>query len=233
MIRTLLIDDEPLALKQLEAYAATVPFLEVCAACYSARAALPFVEEADLLVLDINMPDMNGLELVKSLTTPPLIVFTTAYPEYAVEGFRVNAADYLLKPFGQEDFRRAMEKVRTRLEERRAAESISRMDDALLLKMDYKTVRIMPDEINYVESMSEYLKIFLKGRETPLIVLYSLSRLAEQLPADRFARVHRSYLVNLSQVRQAGKTALVLENGVTIPIGEKYRPNVFPKPRRT
>ena len=220
MIKAVLLDDEPLALRQLESYASRTEGLEVLAACTSASAALPYVEQADVLFVDINMPDVNGIDLVRSLVRPPLVDFTTAYAGYAVEGFRVHAVDYLLKPFSLEDFRQAVLRVRHILEVEQAARQGE--PGVLHVKTDYKTVNVRWDSIRYIESMSEYVKIWLDTQDTPLVVLYSLKRLMEQLPPERFMRIHRSYIVNLSRIRSANATSLELE-GVSLPVSESYR----------
>ena len=222
MIRAVAIDDEPLALRQLETYIGRVPFLELVAACPSAAAARPFVEQADVLYVDINMPDLSGMDFVRSLEHPPLIVFTTAYSEFALEGFKVHAADYLLKPFGFREFEASAMHLRERIEAARPRAE-SRLE-TLTFKVDYKTVRVEPARIRYAESMSEYLKIWLRDESAPLVVLYSLKRLAEQLPEDRFLRIHRSYLVNLSEIREYSRTAVTLDGGPTLPVGDLYRP---------
>ena len=223
MLKLLLIDDEPLALRQLQTYAERTEGVEVLAACHSTAQARPYAEEADAIVLDIQMPDENGMDFVRSLAAPPLLVFTTAHPQYAVDGFRVGAVDYLLKPFSLEEFRRAMEKLKTRLQERKAAEILSRKDDDLFFKTDYKTVKVNVGDIRYVESMSEYLKIYLTGQDHPLVVLYSLKRLSEQLDPKRFVRIHRSYLVNLGRIREFSKTAVRLDCGLQLPVSDSYR----------
>ena len=220
MIRVVTIDDEPLALKQLGMYIAKIPDLELVASCTSAAAARPFVGQVDILFVDINMPDLSGMDFVRSLEQAPLVVFTTAYSEYALEGFRVHAADYLLKPFSFQEFEASVNRLRARVESSRPA---SAKDDTLTFKLDYKTVRVEPARIRYAESMSEYLKIWLKDEPVPLVVLYSLKRLAEQLPADRFLRIHRSYLVNLSYVREYTRTTVTLTGGITLPVSDLYR----------
>lgn len=223
MIKALLLDDEPLALRQLELYCGKVNDLQVVGACTSASAALDLADEADVLFVDINMPDVNGLDFVRSLAHPPLVVFTTAYAEYAVEGFRVQAVDYLLKPFGLEDFRRAVERVRHILSVEKAAREQSR-PGILHFKTDYKTVSVPLHSIRYIESMSEYVKIWLDTQETPLVVLYSLKRLMEELPEGRFMRIHRSYIVALSRIREANATSVTLEGGISLPVSESARP---------
>ena len=223
MIRVIAIDDEPLALRQLEMYMAKVPFLELVAACNSAAMAAPYVAKADALFLDINMPDLSGMDFIKSLPHPPAVVFTTAYSEYAVEGFRVNAVDYLLKPFSFKEFEASCEKLRKHLEMQAALEA-RESDPILHFKADYRTLSIDVRKILYVESMSEYVKIFLVDAEAPVVVLYSLKNLIEQLPADRFMRIHRSYIIALGHIAEASRTSVRLDNGKTLPVGELYRP---------
>ena len=222
MIRVVAIDDEPLALRQLEMYIARVPFLERIASCSGAAAAVPYLEQADALLVDIDMPDLSGMDFVRSLRHPPLVVFTTAYSEYALEGFRVNAVDYLLKPFSFNEFLASMNRLKERFELQGGG--LSRPDHPLQFKTDYKTVRIEPDDIRYAESMSEYLNIWLEGETAPLVVLYSLKRLAAELPPERFLRIHRSYLVNLSRIREFNRTAVTLDGGITLPVSDLYRP---------
>ena len=218
MIRVVTIDDEPLALRQLGMYIGKIPFLKLLAACPSAAAARPYVEQADILYVDIDMPDLSGMEFVRSLEHPPLVVFTTAYSEYALEGFKVHAADYLLKPFSFQEFEASAVLLRNRIE------ATGSRPEALAFKVDYKTVRVEPARIRYAESMSEYLKIWLRDEPAPLMVLYSLKRLAEQLPQDRFLRIHRSYLVNLSDIREYSRTSVTLDGGPTLPVGDIFRP---------
>ncbi len=223
MIRVIAIDDEPLALRQLEMYMARVPYLELVATCSSAAMAQPYVAKADALFLDINMPDLSGMDFIKSLPHPPAVVFTTAYSEYAVEGFRVNAVDYLLKPFSFKEFEASCEKLRKHLEMQAALEA-RESDPVLHFKADYRTLSIDVRKILYVESMSEYVKIFLVDAEAPVVVLYSLKNLIEQLPADRFMRIHRSYIIALGHIAEASRTSVRLDNGKTLPVGELYRP---------
>ena len=222
MIRVVAIDDEPLALRQLELYIGKVPFLELVASCPSAAAARPFLGKADVLYVDINMPDLSGMDFVRSLEHPPLVVFTTAYSEYALEGYRVHAADYLLKPFSFQEFEASALHLRERIGAARPQGEPG--PEALTFKIDYKTVRVDVSRIRYAESMSEYLKIRLKDTEAPLVVLYSLKRLAEQLPEGRFLRIHRSYLVNLSEISEFNRTSVTLSGGPTLPVGDLYRP---------
>lgn len=223
MIRILLIDDEPLALRQLEIYVSKVPFLELVATCHSAAAAAPWLEKTDAMVVDINMPDLSGMDFVRSLEHPPLIVFATAYSEYALDGFRVNAVDYLLKPFSFNEFLSSMERLKERFELKHAT---SPHEKILSFRTDRRTVLVSPDKIRYVESMSEYIKVHLTDSPEPLVVLYSLRRLSEELPADRFLRIHRSYLVNFSRIRSVSSSAVTLDDGTQLPVSDLYRPAI-------
>ena len=203
-------------------YIGKVTFLELVAACSSATAAKPYLEKADALFLDINMPDISGMDFIKSLPHPPAVVFTTAYSEYAVEGFRVNAVDYLLKPFSFKEFEASCGKLREHLEMKAALEE-KEADPILHFKADYKTINVDSRKIVYVESWSEYIKIFLSDSAAPIIVLHSLKNLIEKLPSDRFMRIHRSYIVALGHIAEASKTKVQLDNGVALPVGEQYR----------
>ncbi|MBO6169107.1 MAG: response regulator transcription factor [Bacteroidales bacterium] len=229
MIRVLAIDDEPLALKQLESYISKVPYLELAGSCLSAIEARALLEDSvvDAMFLDINMPDLSGMDFVRSLDNPPLVVFTTAYSEYAIDGFKVEAVDYLLKPFSLADFMAAAERVKNRLEllKDKSAPVFEHApsEDAIFFRTDYKTVRVRLDDIRYVESMSEYIKVYVNTQPAPLIVLLSLKYLMEKLPSDRFMRVHRSYIIPLRRIREVGKGELVLDGGDKIPVGDLYR----------
>ena len=226
MIRVLAIDDEPLALQQLAKYIEKIPFLELVAECQSALEARAIMEEEmiDAIFLDINMPDLNGMDFVRSLAAPPLVVFTTAYSEYAVEGYKVNAVDYLLKPFGLDDFKRAANKVKAQYDLMNTA-TVSTVDedDALFLKTEYKVVRIDVKSIRYVEGMSEYLRIYLDGQAKPLIVLLSMKKLEERLPSSTFMRVHRSYIINLKKIQEVNKNRVIMDADTYIPIGDMYK----------
>lgn len=224
MIRCLAIDDEPLALQQLVAYIGKVPYLELAAQCQSALQARDFLrqEPVDAVFCDINMPDMDGMDFIKSLPSPPLVVFTTAYAEYAVEGFRVNAVDYLLKPFGLQDFQRAAERLRERLRIDTTASENSPADDSLFLKTDHRIVKVSIGDIRYVEAMSEYLKVYLEGEPKPIVTLLPLKKMEERLPAG-FMRIHRSYIVNLDKIREVGKSRIIMDRDTFLPIGDLYR----------
>ena len=251
MLRVIAVDDEPLALGQLEKYISKVPFLSLTAACHSAFEAREVLEsgEVDAMFLDINMPDLSGMDLVKTLKRPPLVVFTTAYSEYAVEGFKVDAVDYLLKPFTLSEFIASAEKLRTRFEMIQAAGTVlaakpasqtsdsnplasnastqSTSEDFVFFKADYKIIKVEVSDIVYVEGMSEYLKIYLASEPMPKVVLMSFSKLLEKLPATRFVRVHRSYVINLAKVQEVSSGIILMTGGKTIPIGDSYRSSLM------
>ena len=225
MIRCLAIDDEPLALEQIVAYINKVPFLELAAKCQSALEARTYLESdtVDAIFCDINMPDLNGMDFVKSLAVPPLIVFTTAYSEYAVEGFKVNAVDYLLKPFGLQDLQRAANRIKDRLTESvAAAKPATDSDDALFLKTDYRIVKVSIPNIRYVEAMSEYLKVWIEGEPKPIITLLSMKKMQEHLP-NYFMRIHRSYIINLNKIQEVNKNRVIMDSDTYLPIGDLYK----------
>lgn len=222
MIRCLAIDDEPLALQQIAAYINKVPFLELAAQCQSALEARQFLSDdrVDAIFCDINMPDLNGMDFVKSLTAPPLVVFTTAYSEYAIEGFKVNAVDYLLKPFGMQEFMRAANRLQERLSI--PASAPAETDDTLFLKTDYRIVKVNIPDIRYVEAMSEYLKVWIEGEAKPIITLLSMKKMEERLP-DNFMRVHRSYIINLDKIQEVNKNRVIMDADTYLPIGDLYK----------
>ena len=215
-MKCLAIDDEPLALAQLSEYISRVPFLSLVKSCHDAFEAMDVLarEEVDLIFVDINMPDLNGLDFVRSLVVKPLIVFTTAYSEYAVEGFKADAVDYLLKP-KQYEYRR-MDQGDT--------ETTSQVrNGSLFVKSEYRVVRIDIAEIKYIEGMSEYVRIFVEGEEKPIVTLMSLHKLEERLPAQQFMRVHRSYIVNLHKITEISRLRIIFNGNTYIPVGENYK----------
>ena len=225
MIRTIAIDDEPLALQQLATYIKKTSYLELVNTCQSAIEAQKILqsESIDALFVDINMPDLNGLDFVQSLTEPPLIVFTTAYSEYAIDSYKVNAVDYLLKPFSMDDFKKAAEKVKRQYDLiNTAAVSMVDQDDALFFKTEHRVVRVELSKIRYIEGMSEYIKIHLEGQK-PLTVLLAMKKLEERLPSKDFMRIHRSYIINLRKIQEVNKNRVILDADTYLPIGDLYR----------
>lgn len=227
MIRCIAIDDEPLALRQIAAYIEKTPFLELAGLCESAMKAMEVLSSThvDLMYVDINMPDLSGMDFVKTLENPPMVVFITAYSEYALEGFSVNAIDYLLKPIGYIDFLKSANKARksfkTVIQETKTEDSGR---DYLFVKSGYKIVRISINNIVFIEGKREYVSIHFSTGKT-LMPLISLRVLEEQLPSDRFMRVHRSYIVNLSKIVTIDHSRIVFEGKADIPVSDQYKDN--------
>lgn len=224
MIKCIAVDDEPLALAQIKSYIQKIPYLDLVAICRDAFEAMDVMnkERIDLMFIDINMPDLNGLEFVKSLTNRPYIVFTTAYSEFAIDGFKVEAVDYLLKPFSQTDLLAAADKVKKRIETTSQSYTPTSNDDFIFVKSDFHTNKIRIDDIIYIEGMSEYVKIFTESNPKPLMPLLSMRKLEDALPQNKFMRVHRSYIVNLDKVTDISRQRIVFGN-TFIPIGDNYK----------
>ncbi|MEI7661916.1 MAG: LytTR family DNA-binding domain-containing protein [Bacteroidota bacterium] len=225
-ITCIAIDDEPLAVKKISAYIQKTPFLELVAECRSAFEAMEIISNRtiQLIFIDINMPDLSGLEFVKSLTGKPYIVFTTAYSEYAVEGFQVEAADYLLKPVTYSSFLKAANKVKNLIDlnANSQKESIRTTASHLFVKSDYKIIRIELDDIKFIESQHEYIKIHLIST-APVVTQLSMKAIEEQLPSDRFMRVHRSFIVSLKKISVIERNRIVFDGKVYIPVSEQYK----------
>jgi two-component system, LytTR family, response regulator LytT len=227
MIRCIAIDDEPLALRQIVDYIKKTPFLEFVDQCESALKAIELLGSTpvDLMFVDINMPDLSGMDFVKTLENTPKIVFVTAYSEYALEGFRVDAIDYLLKPISYVDFLKSANKVRTWFEAHpQKSDQIRSNKDFLFIKSEYKLLRINFDDIKFIEGMNEYIKIHLINGN-PVMTLLSMKSIEDQLPSDRFMRVHRSYIVNLSKVSLIERSRIIFDGKVYIPISDQYKNN--------
>ena len=225
MIRCIAIDDEPLALKQIADYIRKTPFLELAGLCESALQALELLEKTpvDLMFVDVNMPDLSGMDFVKTLEDPRFIVFVTAYSEYALEGFRVDAIDYLLKPISYSDFLRSANKVKTWFDalQNKPAE-ITSNKNFLFIKSEYKILRINFDDINYIEAMSEYIRIHLVNSK-PVMTQLSMKSIEDQLPDDRFMRVHRSFIINLSKISVIERNRIIFDGTVYIPVSDQYK----------
>lgn len=225
MIRCIAIDDEPLALRQLGSYIEKTPFLKLEGAFDSALKALDLLSSGtiDLIYVDINMPDLNGLDFVRSLEDHPMIVFVTAYSEYALEGFRVDAIDYLLKPVGYKDFLKSANKVNSWFESARTRNAkTSPAEDFIFVKSDYKIIRISLDQVKYIEAMSEYVKIHLVDAK-PVMTLLSMKGIEDILPSDRFMRVHRSFIVNLTMINVIDRGRIVFAGNIYITVSEQYK----------
>ena len=221
MIRALAMDDEPLALRLLGVFSAKIPDLEIVASCTDTGQARPFLDKVDVIFADINMPIQSGMDFVASLESPPLVVFTTAFADYAVDAFKVGAVDYLLKPFTFDEFSRAVNRVREALGIRAAKDP--QREKLVYFKSDYKIVPVKVSDVRYVESFGPYMKIYLASSESPLVVLSSFKQILQELPSDRFVRIHKSYIADITRITAAGKSSVTLDNGQTLPVGDTYR----------
>ncbi len=191
-------------------------------------------EMIDCIFCDINMPDLDGMSFVKGLAAPPAVVFTTAYSEYAVEGYKVDAVDYLLKPYSFDEFRHAAEKVQRiltpspRPDDNDSATASNLTGSApqgaqsLFIKTDGRIVKILVKDIRYVEGMSEYLKIHLASQPRPIVALLSMKKLEDRLPSN-FMRIHRSYIINLDEIQEVNKNRVILDESTYLPIGDLYK----------
>ncbi|GAB3851735.1 LytTR family DNA-binding domain-containing protein [Hymenobacter terrigena] len=231
------VDDEPLALGLVCSFIEQTPFLRLAGRHESAVAALRALHEQpeiQLLFLDIKMPDLSGLELARVLQNGPRVIFTTAFNQYALEGFRVDALDYLLKPFNYEEFLRAALKARAFFELKQAgkvpapaapvaaAATAPPEEDYIYLKVEYQLVRVPLADIVYVEGLKDYVKVHLASQTRPLLSLTSLRGMEEKLPASKFLRIHRSYIVGLGHIQSVGRSTVQIA-GETLPVSDGYR----------
>lgn len=231
-IRCALVDDEPLALGLLESYVRKTPSLELCGSYPSAVQALHGLQEhpVDLLFLDIQMPELSGLEYARMVPETTRIVFTTAFGQYALDGWRVHALDYLLKPISYADFLEAVGRARQWFDLQQRADAApappaapeTAEADFIYVKSDYKLVQIPLDKIRYIEGLKDYVKIHLEDEPRPVLSLVSLRALEERLPASRFLRVHRSFIVQKSKITIIDKGRIVFGKDY-IPVSESYK----------
>ena len=232
MIRCLAIDDEMLALDLIEDNIKKVPFLELVQKCKSAIEAMEVLrtQPIDLIFLDIQMPDISGIQMLRSLNNKPLVIFTTAYSKYATDGFDLDVIDYLLKPYAFERFLKAVNKVHEYMDLRERTASHSNVRDVLaspnflFVKADYKLYKINLKDILYVEGLKDYVKIYASDK--PIVTQISMKALEEKLPSQDFIRVHRSFIVAFSKIDFIQKHMLTIGKK-EIPISEHYRDQLF------
>lgn len=229
MIKTIIVDDEPLALDILETFIAKVPDLELVARCENAIEAGEALKdnEVDLMFLDIQMPQITGIEFLKSLQNPPCVVFTTAFPDYALEGFELNAVDYLLKPISTDRFLKAYNKVVEKLGNKKSSEDESQ-DDFIYVKADKKLIKVKYEDIIYIEGLKDYVQI--KHDTGRIITLQTMKALEAKLPSHIFKRIHRSYIINFNKLKAVdGNSIEVIEKGQVknLPIGKNYRDDLL------
>ena len=225
MIRAIIVDDEPLALDVLETYIAQLPELELVARCENALEAREVLKEhdVDLMFLDINMPQLTGIDFVKTLSVKPNFIFTTAHPDYAVEGFELNAIDYLMKPIPLERFMKAVNKViNMQLGETSAPEK--KKENFIFVKADKKLIKVNFDDILYIEGLKDY--VIIRQKEGRIITLHTMKSLEAKLPDHIFKRIHRSYIVNIGAIDAIVGNMIELKEKSQvkhIPIGKNYR----------
>lgn len=227
-INCAIIDDEPLARDLLESYVNKTPFLTLAGKYGSAVEAMNDVKEQhiQLLFLDIQMPDLNGIEFSRLVPPETRIIFTTAFQQYALDGFRVNALDYLMKPINYNEFLQSASKALewfTLVEKDHASPTPA---DFIYVKSDYKLIQIKLKDILYIEGLKDYLKIYLEDQPRPILSLLSMKNMEERLPHPQFMRVHRSYIVQMAKVKVLDKTQIILGKS-RIPISDSYRNEIM------
>jgi len=221
-INCIIIEDEPLAVKVLSDYILQVPFLNLQGTFKDAILATDFLRNnnTDLIFLDIHLPKLKGMAFLKTLTQPPAVIVTTAYHQYAVEGFDLNVTDYMLKPFDFERFLIAVNRVKTAQTEKHKAVESPDIKDFIFLNVQKKKVKILFSDIIYIESQREYIKIVTTKKE--YISKMSTHEIEDLLPAHLFKRIHRSFIVSVSKIESYTAEAVEV-NGVSIPIGREYK----------
>lgn len=229
-LQCIVVDDEPIARQILENYIETIPNLVVIASCKNALEALEVLHEkqVDLLFLDINMPKFSGLSLLKTIQQKPSVIITTAYPEYAIEGFELAVTDYLLKPFSLERFLQAVLKVQhkePKTETSNLAVNLNKVQTSVFVKSDKKIIKVNFDDILYIEAYGNYIKIFA---DKMILTPQTLSSFLEKLP-DSFIRVHKSFIINFNKLKLIDGNQVILENNSKLPLGKLYRKSILDK----
>lgn len=227
ILKCAIVDDEPLAGELLASYVRKIPFMQLAGVYDSATEAMTGIaaDGVDVVFLDIQMPEINGLELSRMLPESTRIVFTTAFDQYALDGFRTNALDYLLKPISYADFLAACNKALQWFTlVRQHAEGGATSDEAksIFVKSEYKLIQINLDSIKYVEGLKDYVKIYTEESAKPVVSLMNMKAMEEMLPSSRFIRVHRSFIVQKSKIREIERNRIIFGD-VYVPIGDSYR----------
>lgn len=226
-LQCIIADDEPIARQIIENYIQEIPNLKLVASCKNAFEVIEVIEKeaVDVLFLDINMPKLSGLSLLKTMQKKPAVIITTAYSEYAVEGFELSVTDYLLKPFSLERFLQAVLKVRQKEIVIEEVTNSKEPKTSLFVKSDKKIIKLKIDEINHVEAYGNYIKIFTN---TMILTPQTLSDFVDKLP-DSFIRIHKSFVINFNQLKLIEGNQVVLQNDTKLPIGKSYRKLVLDK----
>lgn len=224
-VRALITDDEPLAQNVIQQYAQKLPELNIVGTCDNAICAHKFLQEedVDLLFLDINMPKLSGISFLKNLKNPPLVIFTTAYSEYALEGFELNVIDYLKKPFSFERFCKAYFRAQELLQLKKQSQTndtTKKTDGFLFIKSDKKTIKVKFSDIFYIEGLGDYIKLHLRDKK--LITNLSMKKIFNLLPNNTFFRTHKSYIISLDKIEAIEGNMTLIKN-TKLPIGNSYR----------
>lgn len=221
LLKCIAIDDEPLALKLIAGYVARLPFLQLLNTFEDAVSGAEFLKHTpiDLLFIDINMPDITGIDLVRSLSVKPMVIFTTAYKNFAFEGFELEAIDYILKPIDFKRFEKAVDKA-VDYHQYKAKPAAAPADESLYVYSEYRMVKVDLNTIEYIESMEDYIKIHVTNAKT-VLTLMPLKKVLEKLPADKFQRIHRSYIVPVNKIRSIQNRKVKLTD-IELPVSESY-----------
>ncbi|MEI6123393.1 MAG: LytTR family DNA-binding domain-containing protein [Bacteroidota bacterium] len=224
ILNCIIVDDEPLALDLVESYVLKTSFLNLIGRCNNAFEALDSInnEKVDLIFLDIKMPELNGLQLSRTLAKNQRVIFTTAYEKFAIEGFKVDALDYLLKPFNYEEFLKAANKAKAWFQLSEIAQNENPSNDSIFVKSDYKLIRIQLSDILFIEGLKDYVKIHIKNEPKAVLSLMSLKALETQMPESKFLRIHRSFIINLDCIELIERNQ-VLINKTRISIADIYK----------
>ena len=231
MMKCIVIDDEPLAVDLIVAYLNRLGDVEIVATTNDPLEALGILQtkNVDLVFLDIEMPNITGLELVKTIRDLPQFIFTTAYPQYALDGFELNATDYLVKPIPFPRFVKAVSKARQLYELTQSEEKPQAIQsDFIFVKSEYENIKINTQDITYIEGLKDYIKIHMKGSAKSVLTLLSFNAILDKLSYQKFLRIHRSYIVNIDHVTSHQKNKLIV-NDERLPIGDTYKNEVLKK----
>jgi two-component system, LytTR family, response regulator len=229
MINCIAIDDEPLALELLEDNIKQVPYLNLVGKCSNAIDALQLLKEvsADLVFLDIQMPGLTGLQFIQSLTIKPMFILVTAYEKFALEGFNLNVVDYLVKPVSLDRFIKACNKAQELYELKKGNTSGGdKEDDYFFINVDYSLVKVMYNNIMWIEGLKDYIKIYLKDGSKPIVARLSLKSLEDELPPATFLRIHKSYIISKNFISSVKKSSVLLDNKTELPVGENYKDRI-------
>ena len=236
-MKCVIIDDEPLAVDIIESYLLQIDNMEIVAKCNNPLEAITILNkhQVDLVFLDIEMPNLTGIDLVNVVENIPQFIFTTAYPQYALDGFNLNATDYLVKPIPFHRFLKAVSRAKSKNElESKNRVNISSAgplptkikNNFIFVKSEYENIKINIEDIKYIQGLKDYIKIYIKQSNKAILTLSNFKEILNKLPLDQFMRVHRSFIVNIAQIKLLQKTKIVIDD-VRIPIGETYKNEVL------